>query len=253
MRRAGEEGILPGPGDDLDLLAFAPHPDDAEAAVGGILALHARLGWRVGVVDLTRGEMGSNGTPEERLREAKEAAAVLGLAVRENLGLPDGAVGRDPAEELRVVAVLRRLRPRRVLMPWPRDRHPDHEATSRLVRAALFKAGLRRLDVDGLPPHRPELAAYYFLNEEATPGLLVDVSAVAEVKERAVAAYKSQMAPAAPNGERVPTRLTCGFFLHRVRSRDAYWGSLIGVERAEALRLPGPVGLPDLGVALAPR
>lgn len=240
--------------EELDLLVFAPHPDDAEAAVGGILALHARRGWAVGVVDLTRGEMGSNGTPEERLREAEEAAGILGLAWRENLGLPDADLGAAAGEELAVAHAVRRLRPRLVLLPWPRDRHPDHEAASRLVRGGLFRAGLRRLEVGGLPPHRPRLVAWYFLNEEARPSLLVDVSEVAEVKERALAAYRSQLAPAAAGdgGDRVPTRLTCGHFLQRVRSRDAYWGSLIGVERAEALRLAAPPGLADLGVVIPP-
>ncbi len=239
---------------DLDLLAFAPHPDDAEAAVGGMLALHARRGWAVGVVDLTRGEMGSNGTPAERLREAEEAAAILGLARRENLGLPDAGLALAENQVLAVARAVRRLRPRRVLLPWPRDRHPDHEAAARLVGAGLFRAGLRRLDIEGLPPHRPRLVAWYFLNEEARPSLLVDVSDVAEVKERALAAYRSQLAPAGGGGEadRVPTRLTCGHFLHRVRSRDAYWGSLIGVERAEALRLLAPPGLADLGAVIPP-
>ncbi len=254
----------------LDLLAFAPHPDDAEAAVGGILALHARRGWAVGVVDLTRGEMGSNGTPEERLREAEEAAAVLGLARRENLRLPDAALAAGPGEKRSVALAVRRLRPRRVLLPWPRDRHPDHETAARLVRAGLFLAGLRRLDLEGLPPHRPRLVAWYFLNEEARPSVLVDISDVAEIKERALAAYRSQLDPAGRGGEeetagpdngegscgraeeRVPTRLTCGHFLQRVRSRDAYWGSLIGVARAEALRLAAPPGLADLGVLIPP-
>lgn len=136
---------------NLDILAFAPHPDDAELGVGGILAGHAALGYAVGVADLTRGEAASNGTPEERAAEATEAARLLGLAVRHNLGLPDGRLKDDEDTVCLVAGTLRTFNPRLVLAPYGEgDRHPDHRAAARIVTAAVAFA---RDDRRGGGPH----------------------------------------------------------------------------------------------------
>src|SRR6266511_709416 len=135
----------------IDLLAFGPHPDDLEIGLGGTLARHAAQGHAVGLCDLTRGEMSSNGTPEERLKEAEEARKVIGAAWRENLGLPDRAIGTDPQQALRVVELIRRSRPRAIALPYWQDRHPDHVAASALLRDAVFNAKLRRYDAAGDP------------------------------------------------------------------------------------------------------
>lgn len=233
-----------------DILAFAPHPDDAEIGVGGTLARHCRLGYEVVVCDLTLGEMASNGTPEQRSRESREAARLLGLAVREVLGLQDRALEPTPERVKAVAEAVRRHRPRVVLAPFAEDRHPDHAAASRLVREAVFSAGLARYPAGG-QPHRTERLAYYFVNARPEPDFVVDVSEVYEVKRAALAAYTSQFAPAGPSGQggalaaRASTPLTEGY-LERVELRDAWYGSLTGVARAEGFRWDGTVLLRDL-------
>ena len=128
----------------VDLLAFGPHPDDLEIGLGGTLAKHAAKGYSVGLCDLTRGEMSSNGTPEERMQEAEEARQVLGAAWRENLGFPDRGIGTSPNHVHKVVELIRRFRPRVVALPFWEDRHPDHVASARMLREAVFNAKLRR-------------------------------------------------------------------------------------------------------------
>jgi bacillithiol biosynthesis deacetylase BshB1 len=139
----------------LDLLAFGPHPDDVEIGLGGTLAKHAALGHSVGLCDLTRGEMSSNGTPEQRVREAEAARKVLGAAWRENLALPDRAIGTSPDHTLRVVEIIRRVRPRTIAIPYWNDRHPDHESSAAMLRDAVFNAKLKRYKAAG-DPWQPE-------------------------------------------------------------------------------------------------
>ncbi len=230
----------------LDLLAFAPHPDDAELGVGGILALHAARGLQVGVVDLTAGEMGDNGDVAERAAEAAAAARALGLAARENLGLPDGRLAVTEEAVAAVVAALRRHRPRLVLAPWGEDPHPDHRAAAEIVAAALFKAGLRKYLPD-LPPHRPARLLRYFINTEAVPSLIVDVSSVYDRKEAALAAHRSQFRR---DPGRVPTPVNDPAFLRRIRARDARWGAMIGAEYGEGLLLGEPLALDGLDLLL---
>src|SRR5919108_262831 len=133
----------------VDLLVFGPHPDDIEIGLGGTIAKHVALGHRVGLCDLTAGEMGSNGTIDERLAEAETARAVLGAAWRVNLRLPDRAIGREPGHTRTVAALIRSARPRVVAVPYWSDRHPDHVAASHLVTEAVFSAGLRRYIAEG--------------------------------------------------------------------------------------------------------
>src|SRR5450756_2515419 len=128
----------------LDLLVFGPHADDLEIGLGGTIARHASEGWRVGLCDLTRGEMGSNGTPEERLREAEEARAILGAEWRENFGWPDRGITGDSRQLADVVRLVRQWRPRAVALPYWDDRHPDHVAASRVLTEGVFNARLRR-------------------------------------------------------------------------------------------------------------
>src|SRR5690606_23509317 len=135
----------------VDLLAFGAHPDDVEIGAGGILAKHAQAGRRTVICDLTEAELSSNGTVEIRREEARRAGEILGLASRINLGFPDrGLGGREQIEAM--ARVIRRLRPRVVLAPYPKDRHPDHVAAGRMVKEAVFDAGIRKLDLgEGLP------------------------------------------------------------------------------------------------------
>jgi bacillithiol biosynthesis deacetylase BshB1 len=225
-----------------DLLVFGPHPDDIEIGLGGSVARHVDLGYRVGLCDLTAGEMGSNGTVEERLAEAAAAAAVLGAAWRVNLRWPDRAIGG--ADQIRAAAALiREARPRTVALPYWSDRHPDHVAASQVLTEAVFNSGLRRFD----PPAaawKPQSICYYFINDSVTPSFVVDVSAVYERKRRALACYVSQFKPS--GGGAVDTRLTSPRFQQLVESRDAQFGALAGVAFAEGLVVRDPIVLPTL-------
>ena len=175
----------------VDLLAFGPHPDDLEIGLGGTLAKHAALGHAVGLCDLTRGEMSSNGTPEERVTEAEQAAQVLGASWRENLALPDRAIGSAPDHVRRVVELIRRVRPAAMAIPYWQDRHPDHQASAALLRDAVFNAKLRRYDASG-EPWQPEWVCYYFINDAGPASFVVDVTAHYEKKKQALACYRSQ-------------------------------------------------------------
>lgn len=228
----------------LDLLVFGPHPDDIEIGMGATVALHAQRGDRVGLVDLTRGELGSNGTPEERIAEAAEASAVLGAALRLNLALPDGGLSADDEAQVdRIVRCVRAHQPRAIAIPYWEDRHPDHPAASRLLQQAIFRAGLRRIET-GSEPWRPAWVCHYFINDGAAPSFVVDVSASYELKQKALACYRSQFAPTAAGA--AATRLTSPIFAQLVESRDAQFGALAGVRYAEGFVVREPVARPHL-------
>ena len=222
----------------LDLLVFGPHPDDIEIGLGGTIARHTASGHAVGLCDLTRGELSSNGTPDERQAEAAEAARVLGAAWRENLGWPDGGIEPTPAIIRSAADIIRRHRPRSIAIPYWDDRHPDHVAASHVLRTAVFRSGLRRYDT-GAEPWRPEWLCYYFINDSATPSFVVDVSAHYERKRKSLECYVSQFAP--PGGGAVATRLTASTFRQLVESRDAQFGALAGVRFAEGLVVKEPL------------
>jgi bacillithiol biosynthesis deacetylase BshB1 len=230
-------------GQALDLLAIGPHPDDIEIGIGGLVAKHCALGHAVGLCDLTAGEMGSNGTVEERLAEAEAARQVLGAAWRLNLRLPDRALGRDESHLREVAHVIRRHRPRVVAIPYWADRHPDHVAASALLTEGVFNAGLRRYAVEG-EAWKPESICYYFINDSAAPSFVVDVSDHYETKRRALACHVTQFAPAAPDAVR--TRLTSSRFQQLIESRDAQFGALAGVAFAEGIVVRQPVVRPHL-------
>ncbi|HZM93371.1 MAG TPA: bacillithiol biosynthesis deacetylase BshB1 [Vicinamibacterales bacterium] len=227
----------------VDLLVFGPHPDDLEIGLGGTIAKHVALGHRVGLCDLTAGEMGSNGTVDERLAEAEAARGVLGATWRINLRLPDRAIGSDPAHKNAVTALVRTSRPRVVAVPYGVDRHPDHVAASQMLTEAVFNSGLRRYTADG-EPWRPEWTCYYFINDSAPPSFLVDVSAHYDVKRRALQCHVSQFRGATAGA--VQTRLNSPLFQQLVESRDAQFGALAGVPFAEGIIVKEPVVREDL-------
>jgi bacillithiol biosynthesis deacetylase BshB1 len=228
----------------VDLLVFGPHPDDIEIGFGGTSALHTALGFRVGLCDLTRGELGSNGTPEEREAEAEEARAVLGAAWRVNLRWPDGGITGTDDQILDVVGLIRRTRPRTVALPYWNDRHPDHRAASEVLARAAFKSALRRFAPDVAEAWRPDWICYYFINDSAPESFGLDVSAHYETKRRALACHRSQFTTAAT--ESVPTRLTAPQFQQLIESRDAHLGALLGVPFAEAVVVREPLLRPHL-------
>ena len=222
----------------LDLLIFGPHPDDIEIGLGGTVARHTAAGHAVGLCDLTRGELSSNGTPDERQAEAAEAARVLGAAWRENLGWPDGGIEPTPAIIRSAADIIRRHRPRSIAIPYWDDRHPDHVAASHVLRTAVFRSGLRRYDT-GAEPWRPEWLCYYFINDSATPSFVVDVSAHYEKKREALACHRTQFQPEGAGA--VQTRLSSPTFRQFIESRDAQFGALAGVAWAEGFVVREPI------------
>jgi len=220
------------------VLVFGPHPDDIEIGIGGTVARHVTAGYRVGLVDLTAGEMGTNGTVEERRREADAAAKVLGVAWRENLGWPDGGIDGSPALVRSAVECLRRHRPRAVAIPFAKDRHPDHRGAHRTLYEATFKSGLRRYDAAG-EPWRPESICYYFINDTVEPSFVIDVSDVYDRKRESLACYQSQFAPKGPGA--VSTRLSAPSFRQLIETRDAQFGARVGVAYAEGIVVDGLV------------
>jgi bacillithiol biosynthesis deacetylase BshB1 len=227
----------------LALLVFGPHPDDIEIGLGGTVARHTAAGHAVGLCDLTAGELGSNGTPEERRREAERAAGILGAAWRENLGWPDGGIENSAAHIRSAVDLIRRHQPRAIAIPYWRDRHPDHAAASRVLTGAAFKSGLRRYETDRAP-WQPDWICYYFINDSAPPSFVVDVSSHYDRKREALACFRSQFAPTGDAA--VSTRLTADSFRQLIESRDAQFGAQAGVAFAEGVVVREPVVRPTL-------
>ncbi len=230
----------------FDVAALCAHPDDAELIMGGTLALEVARGRRVALVDLTRGESGSRGTPETREREAAEAARILGIAHRESLGLPDARLEVTAAQKDVVVAALRRLRPRVVVLQHWVQRHPDHATAGRLVYEASFLAGLKNYLPELGPAFRPFKLVYALgITEpvEETSGVfLVDVSGVWEQKMRAIRAFASQFTP--EPGETVS--LPFDRFQDTVELAARHLGARIGVRYAEAFVSREPLVVEDL-------
>ena len=229
---------------DVDLLAFGPHPDDVEIGAGGILARHGRMGYQCGIVDLTAGEMGSNGTVEERRLEAQKAKDILGCVTRVCLDLPDAHLETDRDSLYKVVSALRVHRPAVVLAPYFKDdRHPDHSVTGELVRRAVYLSGLRRLPVDG-EPFRPRKLLFFLLSVQREPDFIVDVTSVYDQKEEAMRAHQSQFYH--HRSDREPTLVNDPFFIRHIKSRDSYFGSLIGTAWGEGLVVNDKPAIADL-------
>lgn len=227
----------------VDLLVFGPHPDDLEIGAAGTIAKHTALGFRVGLCDLTAGEMGSNGTVEQRLAEAEEARRVLGAAWRVNLRWPDRAIRNAPDGGRKATELIRQVRPRAIALPYWSDRHPDHVAASEVLTEAIFNAALRRYAATG-EPWKPEMTSYYFINDSTQPSFVIDVSQHYETKRRALACHTSQFRPS--SGSSVQTRLTSPRFMTLIESRDAQFGVLAGVDFAEGFVVREPLVRPHL-------
>lgn len=241
----------------LDVLAFAAHPDDVELFAGGTVALLVSQGYRVGIVDLTRGELGSRGSVEAREREAAEAAAILGVQARVNLGLPDGDIANTPGNRIEVARQIRRFRPRILLVPAPDCRHPDHPAAARLVTDAVFPAGLVKVHagLDGRPlePWRPHHVLHYMQSIPFEPTLVVDVTPVWDVRMRALRAFTSQIHDPAyeASPDEPDTFISTPAFIDWIEARSRALGYRIGATYGEALLYRhGPIGVDDLVRAL---
>jgi bacillithiol biosynthesis deacetylase BshB1 len=230
----------------LAVLAVFAHPDDAELLCGGSLIRSADAGERTGVVDLTRGELGSRGTPEIRAAEANRAAAVLGLSARRNAGLPDGHLENTLESRRTVAGLIRELRPRVVVTHWTHGRHPDHRVATELVHDACFLAGLKNFDAPGRP-HRPEklVHATAFREDAEPPTFVVDITAQLERKLEALACYESQFEGLLQAGEVFPGG-TRGL-PEQVRTLCARYGSLIRTAYGEPFRTRETLSWDTLG------
>lgn len=228
----------------MDLLAFGAHPDDVELSCGGTLAKMVTMGHRTGIVDLTRGEMGTRGNPELRQKEAASAAKILGVKVRENLGLPDGNIPLNAPVEL--IDVIRRYKPGIVLLPYHEDRHPDHVRASRLLTEACFQAGLDKLVTD-FSPHRPDWKLYYMQHTEFQPTFVVDIDGFFEKKVKAIKSYGSQVhSPAYKKKKKEKeTLISSPNFFSLIETRSRFYGSLIGVSYGEPFWMRTMVGIGD--------
>jgi bacillithiol biosynthesis deacetylase BshB1 len=229
----------------LDLLAIFAHPDDAELLAGGTLLKAVDQGHRVGVLDLTRGELGTRGTPAMREREAAAAAALMGLAARESLGLPDGHLDNTDAMRREVVAAIRRHAPRTVITHYPVGRHPDHRRASELVRDACFLSGLTNYPADGTR-HRPTklLFAMGYREDPVQPTFLVDITDQFERKLEAMRCFASQWdAETRQGGELYPNGQS---IFDLIRTQDGHAGTLIRTAYAERFWTPEAVEVTDV-------
>jgi bacillithiol biosynthesis deacetylase BshB1 len=227
----------------VDIIFFGAHADDIELSCGGTIVKSVNDGLRVGIIELTRGELGTRGTPQIRRRESLKAARILGARFREQLDFGDGGMryGRD--EEMQIISVVRQCKPKVVFTMWPDDRHPDHIRTGRMVAEASFYSGLRALKTD-LPAHRPQVAVYYPQNYLVTPSFVVDVTKAWKTKMRAIAAFKSQFYD--PKSKEPPTFIAEKKFLQMIEARGRHFGALIGVEYGEAFMTKQPPKVEDI-------
>lgn len=232
----------------LDILAFGAHPDDVEMSCGGTLMKHISLGAKTGIIDLTRGELGTRGSAELRLKEAEEARKILGVTVRENLSMRDGFFANDEKHQFEVIRVLRKYKPDIVIANAVTDRHPDHGKAAELIRDACFLSGLTKIETtsDGRKQEawRPRTVYHYIQDKNLQPDFVVDVSDFYEQKIKSIAAYKSQFYN--PDSVEPATYISKPDFLDSLRGRDRIWGKIIGVSYAEGFTVNRVIGVPNL-------
>lgn len=220
----------------LDILVFAAHPDDAELSMGGTIAKLARNGFKVGVIDLSKGELGTRGSAEIRKQEAQNAAAILKLAHRENLGLKDGSLKFKEEYLKKIISQIRKHRPKILFAPYFNDRHPDHIGTNQLVKEAMFFSGLPKIntkDNDHIQqPFRPQKLFYYMQTYEFKPAFIVDISETFEIKMKAVKVYNTQFHN--PKSTEPETFISQPNFLKFIEARAKYFGFKIGKDYGEA-------------------
>ncbi|MFZ1702462.1 MAG: bacillithiol biosynthesis deacetylase BshB1 [Pyrinomonadaceae bacterium] len=216
----------------VDILGVFAHPDDMELLVGGTMLKMKHLGYRTGALDVTRGEMGTRGTVDGRAVEAENAAKILEMDLRENVGLTDGHVMVADDERVAVVRALRRLKPRVILTHQLGDSHPDHDHTARLVREVSRLVAMRNYDPEtGDEKFPPPIIAHNIFSRRIAPSFIVDISGYLEQKMDAIKAHRSQFYD--PNSSEPETMLTGKTYLDEIENRSRYYGSLIGAEAGE--------------------
>jgi len=239
----------------LDILAIASHPDDAELGCVGTLLSAAAQGKKIGVVDITRGELGTRGTPEIRAEEAAASAKILGLHARENLGLPDGFFRNDREHQLPIIAAVRRYQPDIVLLNAVHDRHPDHGRGSQLASEACFLAGLRMIETlgfDGQPQvaWRPKQVYHYIQDRHIAPDFIVDITPYWETKLDSIRAFRTQFYDPNSTSNEPQTHISGANFLKFQEARAREMGHLIGVEFGEGFTAERALGVRNLSSLL---
>ncbi len=232
----------------IDILGIVAHPDDVELSFGGTLLVHQKKGYKTGIIDLTKGELGTRGTPQIRAKESAEASKILKLSVRENLGLTDAFFENSKENQLRVVEQIRKYQPAIVITNAIYDRHPDHPRSSSLIETACFLAGLPSLktELDGEEQEAFRPSKLYFCIQSITrePDLLVDVSEVEEQRIEAIKAFKSQFYD--PKSEEPETYISSSGFMKMIEARSREFGHRIGVDHAEGFNVKHFIGVKDL-------
>ncbi|MGQ2983776.1 bacillithiol biosynthesis deacetylase BshB1 [Flavobacterium sp.] len=233
----------------LDILVFGAHPDDVELSCGATIAKEISLGKKVGIIDLTRGELGTRGTAEIRDQEATDAAEILGVSVRENLRFRDGFFTNDEAHQIEVIKMVRKYRPEIVICNAVDDRHIDHGKGSKLVSDACFLSGLRRIEtqMEGTAQQawRPKLVYHYIQWKNLEPDFVVDVTGFMDVKVASLMAYKSQFYD--PNSDEPVTPIATKNFKESILYRAADLGRLINSEYAEGFTVERYLAVNSLG------
>ena len=232
----------------LDILIMAAHPDDAEMSCGGTIASAIAKGRKVGIVDFTRGELGTRGTPEIRAAEAAAASEILRISARENLGFRDGFFKNDEVHQMKLIAAIRRYQPKIVLANAIEDRHPDHGKGASLAVDACFLSGLRMIetfDTDGTPQAawRPKALYHYIQDVYIKPDLVIDISDYWALKEVAIRAYKSQFFDA--DSKEPESYLTSPVFLEFLKARSQDMGHKIGASFGEGYTKTKMIGIND--------
>ncbi|MEP7236992.1 MAG: bacillithiol biosynthesis deacetylase BshB1 [Ferruginibacter sp.] len=229
----------------LDILAFGVHPDDVELSCSGVLLLEKKNGKNTGIIDLTAGELGTRGSGEIRKVEAADAAKILGVDVRENLGMADGFFQNDEAHQRKIISVLRSYQPEIILCNAPDDRHPDHGRSSKLVADAAFLSGLKKIETErnGTTQEfwRPKYVFRYIQDRMLQPDFVIDISDVFEQKIEAIKAYKTQFYSSDTNEPE--TYISTPDFLDSVIYRHKWFGKMIGVKYAEGFISEKMIGL----------
>lgn len=221
---------------NLDALVFAAHPDDAELAMGGTIAKFYKENLKIGIIDLTRGELGTRGTAETRQKEAFESAIILKTSVRENLDLPDGNIANTKENLIKIIMVIRKYKPKIIFAPYFNDRHPDHIDASKLVKRAMFSTGLQKLKTFdkevAQAAYRPAKLLYYMQTYTFKPSFIVDISDTFQLKMDAVKSYSTQFHN--PKSVEPETFISKPGFLNYIESRAIFYGFQIGKNYGEA-------------------
>ncbi len=222
----------------LEVLAFGAHADDVEIGMGGTIAKYSRQGYSIGICDLTRAELSSNGNVDLRQEEAQRAQSILGVQKRIQLNIPDRGISITEDQIKKVVTMIRQYQPKIVFAPYLEDRHPDHGNCAKLVKEAIFSAGIRKYEDElHLPPHKVNELYYYMINGFHRPSFIIDITNEVDVKIAALQAYESQFIKQPGS---VDTPLTNNY-ISSVLARESLYGKEVGVEYGEGFMSEGPI------------